>query len=419
MIHSVKVLNTVTALGTDVSVDSSGILNMAGVATSEVYNLRNVTINTPVAPVNGVITLTPNATASAVVTLTINAFSKATGLPKTMIVNYTAGAATSALLQSAQIRAIVNADSDFTVVATGTSTVVLTSATGFSPEFSVGGTSASLSSMLSPVGVVTASSTTTVLTVTAVTSGALSAGQVLTGSSFAGTITEQLSGTIGGIGTYSISGGAVQASATATGTYPTGVTLFTGVTGSITTQGVIAVGTPAILQNKYGYDPNTNSMTYSDMANLTTGYYYTEVIIDWLGTGYTGSSAFKGEISTNQTVIFVRFDTAATTPSTTNYNDLLGIYGTVTGLQAGYRVSASAITGTAGTNTTNVQTMTSGVLGSEDVVSGDYIVGDAGVAATTTRKVISVLSQTTFLTTTATAITGSTFRVFKWRALPL
>jgi hypothetical protein len=418
MIHSVKVLNTVTALGTDVSVDSNGILNMAGVATTEGYNLRNVTINTPVAPVNGVITLTPGAAASAVVTFTINAFSKATGLPKTMIVNYTAGASTSAPLQSAQIRAIVNADSDFTVVATGTSTVVLTSATGFSPEFSVGGTSASLSSMLSPVGVVTASSTTTVLTVTAVTSGALSAGQVLTGSSFAGTITEQLSGTIGGIGTYSISGGAVQASATATGTYPTGVTLFTGVTGSITTQGVIGAGTPAILREKYGYNSNTNSMTYSDMANLTTGYYYTEVIIDYIGTAYSGSSAFKGEISTNQTVVFVRFDTAATTPSTTNYLDLLGSYGTVTALQAGYRavLSSPATTTAAVTVTTGAIALASGAvtfatLGAQ---SGDYI-----VIGTDITKITGITGLTAGFGTLTTAASAATFKFASWRNLPL
>jgi hypothetical protein len=349
MIHSVKVLNTVTVGGTDVSVDSNGILNMAGVATTEGYNLRGVTINTPVAPQNGVITITPTSTNSLPYFFVVNGFSKSTNLPKTITVSFTSAAAATVDTISAQARAIINADSDFTVAATGTSTIVLTSATGFSPEFSVGGAIASITSL---------------------------------GSASATTINTSLSAANG-------------------------------------TAGIIAAGTPAILREKYGYNSNTNSMTYSDMANLTTGYYYTEVIIDYIGTAYTGSSAFKGEISTNQTVVFVRFDTAATTPSTTNYNDLLGTYGTVTGLAAGYRVSASAITGTAGTNTTNVQTMTSGVLGSEDVVSGDYIVGDAGVAATTTRKVISVLSQTTFLTTTATAITGSTFRVFKWRALPL
>jgi hypothetical protein len=352
MIHSVKVLNTVTALGTDVSVDSSGILNMAGVATSDAYNVRNVAINTPVAPVAGVIQITPSVSTAA--TFYINGFSKATGLPKTMIVTY---AANTVALEQAAIVAIVNADSDFTVSASLSSTYVnLTSATGYSPEFTVGGALASVNSLVTQSG-------TTIVTGVAVTA----------------------------------------------------------VTGGGSVLGVIAAGTPAILQNKYGYDSNSNSMTYSDMANLTTGYYYTEVIIDWLGTGYSGNSGFKGEISTNQTVIFVRQGTTAGTVTTTNYNDLLGTYGTVTGLAAGYRVTGSAlstaITGGALNSTTQVQTVTGGTLASTlDVVGGDYL-----VSITTTpiiAKVISTLSETTFLSSNTTAL-GSNLNLFKWRALPL
>lgn len=348
MIHSVKVLNTVTALGTDVSVDSSGILNMAGVASSDVYNVRNVAINTPVAPVNGVITITPTSANSTAYFFVVNGFSKATNLPKTITVSFTSAAAATADTISTQAKAIINADSDFTVAATGTSTIVLTSATGFSPEFSVGGAIASITSL---------------------------------GSASATTINTNLSAANG-------------------------------------TAGVIAAGTPAILQNKYGYDANSNSMTYSDMANLTTGYYYTEVIIDWLGTGYSGSSAFKGEISTNQTVIFVRFDTAATTASTTNYNDLLGSYGTITGLQAGYRVTGALITGTAGTLSGATQTVTNGVLATTDgIISGDYLVS---VTTPVISRVISVLTNTTYVSSNTTVLTSaSTINGFKWRALPL
>jgi hypothetical protein len=352
MIHSVKVLNTVTALGTDVSVDSNGILNMAGVATTEAYNLRGVTINTPVAPVNGVITVVPTYSALGNYPLTINGFSKATGLPKTIPINITLTAATTDATGIVTLmKAIINADSDFTVAATGTSTLVLTSATGFSPEFSVGSSLAFVNSLA-------------------------------TGSA---------------------------------------VTIITNITAQCTTAGVIGAGTPAILREKYGYNSNTNSMTYSDMANLTTGFYYTEVIIDYIGTGYSGSSAFKGEISTNQTVIFVRQGTTAGTVTTTNYNDLLGTYGTVTGLAAGYRVTGSAlstaITGGALNSTTQVQTVTGGTLASTlDVVGGDYL-----VSITTTpiiAKVISTLSETTFLSSNTTAL-GSNLNLFKWRALPL
>lgn len=348
MIHSVKVLNTVTALGTDVSVDSNGILNMAGVATTEAYNVRNVTINTPVAPVNGVITITPTSANSTAYFFVVNGFSKATNLPKTITVSFTSAAAATADTISAQAKAIINADSDFTVAATGTSTIVLTSATGFSPEFSVGGAIASITSL---------------------------------GSASATTINTNLSAANG-------------------------------------TAGVIAAGTPAILQSKYGYDANSNSMTYSDMANLTTGYYYTEVIIDWLGTGYSGSSAFKGEISTNQTVIFVRFDTAATTPSTTNYADLLGTFGTVTALAAGYRavLSSPATTTAAVTVTTGAIALSGGAvtfatLGAQ---SGDYI-----VIGTDITKITGITGLTAGFGTLTTAASAATFKFASWRNLPL
>jgi hypothetical protein len=318
MIHSVKVLNTVTVGGTDVSVDSNGILNMAGVATTEAYNVRNVTINTPVAPVNGVITVVPTYSALGNYPLTINGFSKATGLPKTIPINITLTAATTDATGIVTLmKAIINADSDFTVAATGTSTLVLTSATGFSPEFSVGSSLAFVNSLA-------------------------------TGSA---------------------------------------VTIITNITAQCTTAGVIAAGTPAILREKYGYNSNTNSMTYSDMANLTTGYYYTEVIIDYLGTGYSGSSAFKGEISTNQTVVFVRQGTTAGTVTTSNYNDLLGAWGTVTALVAGYRgiVTATAGTGTVAiTVTTGALALAGGALFSgNDVGRNDYIIVGATIGSET------------------------------------
>lgn len=348
MIHSVKVLNTVTALGTDVSVDSSGILNMAGVATTEAYNVRGVTINTPVAPTAGVITITPTSANSTAYFFVVNGFSKSTNLPKTITVSFTSAAAATADTISAQAKAIINADSDFTVAATGTSTIVLTSATGFSPEFSVGGAIASITSL---------------------------------GSASATTINTNLSAANG-------------------------------------TAGVIAAGTPAILREKYGYNSNTNSMTYSDMANLTTGYYYTEVIIDYIGTAYTGSSAFKGEISTNQTVVFVRFDTTAITPSTTNYADLLGTYGTITALAAGYRavLSSPATTTAAVTATTGAIALASGAvtfatLGAQ---SGDYI-----VIGTDITKITGITGLTAGFGTLTTAASAATFKFASWRNLPL
>jgi len=76
-------------------------------------------------------------------------------------------------------------------------------------------------------GVVTGSIATTVLTVTAVTSGALVAGQVLTGAGVtAGTrIVAQLTGTTGSIGTYTVSASQTAASTSVTGSPDLSVTI--------------------------------------------------------------------------------------------------------------------------------------------------------------------------------------------------
>jgi hypothetical protein len=95
-----------------------------------------------------------------------------------------------------------------------------------------------------------------------------------------------------------------------------------------------------------------------------------------------------------------------------------GTYGTITGLSSGYRVVGALMTGTAGALSGVTQTVTSGTLASaSDVVAGDYIVS---VTTPVVAKVISVASDTTFLSSSTTALTStSTLNLFKWRALPL
>ena len=356
MISTLKVLNTVTTLGTDVSVGSDGILNIANGAIADAYNVRNVAINTSVAEVAGVITITPTAVASATYTFYISGFSKSTTLPKTMNVSFAASASASATTISDQAKAIINADSDFSVTANaiGSATIVLTSTTGF-PLFTVGGTSAAIAS----------------------NSGA-SATTIFTNLSAANT-------------------------------------------GGSNASGVIGAGLGSSLQAKYAYAAAGNALIYSELANLTPTSYYTEVVIDYLGTGYSGSGAFRGEISTNQAVVLVLFGTTAQSAgstSTPNYNDLLGTYGTVTGLQAGYRVTGALITGTAGALSGQTQTVTSGVLATTDgIISGDYLVS---VTTPVISRVISVLTNTTYVSSNTTVLTSSsTINGFKWRPLPL
>jgi hypothetical protein len=353
MISTLKVLNTVTALGTDVSVGADGILNIAGGAVADAYNVRNVSINTSVAETAGIITITPTTvTASLPYAFYISGFSKSTGLPKTMNVSFTSSPSPSATTISAQAIAIINADTDFSVTAAGSATIVLTSTAGY-PLFTVGGSSDALTS---------------------------------TGNESAQTITTTLTATNG-------------------------------------TVGVIGAGLGSSLQAKYAYAAAGNALIYNELANLTTTSYYTEIVIDYLGTGYSGSGAFRGEISTNQAVVLVLFGTTAQSAGATttpNYSDLLGAYGTVVGLQAGYRVVGALMTAATATstNTSGVQTLNSGGLGTVNgVIGGDYIVS---VSTPVVHKVISTLTENTYLASTTTSLTtSSTLNSFKWRNLPL
>jgi hypothetical protein len=360
MISTLKVLNTVTALGTDVSVGSDGILNIASGAIADAYNVRNVAISTSVSENAGVITITPSAVASTLYTFYIAGFSKSTGTPKTLSVSFTSAASTDATAISNQAKAIISGtsyDPDFSVTAdaAGTGTIVLTAAAGY-PFFTVGGTTASITS---------------------------------------------ISGT-----------GAT--------------TIFTNISAANGTTGRIGAGLGSSLQAKYAYAAAGNALIYSELANLTPTSYYTEVVIDYLGTGYSGSGAFRGEISTNQAVVLVLFGTsaqgsgAASTSTITNYSDLFGTYGTITGLQSGYRVVGSALTTAiaagALNSTTQVQTVT-GALSSVDVVGGDYLVS---ISTPVISKVLGTLSNTTYVSSNTTALTsGSYLNLFKWRSFPL
>jgi hypothetical protein len=364
MISAIKVLNSVTTLGTDVSVSSDGIVNVASVATVDAYDVRNVSVTVPQAEVSGVVTVTPQVFNLTVYSFYINAFSMSTGLPKVVNVSFVSSSGADATSISNQARAIINADSDLSVIASGTATIVLT-AKPTQPFFVVGGTTANIDSYSG------ASSTI-------IFSGVNSGGSTVTILEAANT------------GGANIAGKAVR-------------------------------GSVAYLQNKYAYSANGNALNYNELALLTSGFFYTEVVISYISTTPSGSGAFKGEISTLEAVVLVRANTDGSSSvfTTTNYADLLGSYGTVTGLAAGYRVTGAALTSaiTAGAlnSTTQVQTVT-GALATVDVVGGDYLVS---VSTPVVSKVLGVLSNTTYVSSNTTALTsGSTLNVFRWRNLP-
>ena len=311
-----NVLNTVTALGTDASVDANGYLNLQGTPAFKASSIDSMTITPYAAEVAQVSTVTiATVTSNALYSLSLICSDVNSGMITSVPLTVTSDSTAANTEIAAAFAAAINSMPELSVTATSGATLVVTAKAGF-PTF-------------------TLSTTDSKMTIST------SAGTVGVGS-----------------GTSLI------------GLYPSTAGYF-------------------------------NAGGFTAASSIVATNNYTQVLI----SSTTGGSA----------VILVNV-------AATNFPSLLGTFGTLTGLKAGYRVTGSAITGTAGTNTSNVQTMTSGVLGTEDVVAGDYIVGDAGSVAlnnTLVRKVISTLSQTTFLTTTATAITGSSFSVFKWRALPL
>ena len=355
MISAIKVLNSVTALGTDVSVGSDGIVNIASVASTDAYNVRGVSITLPQTEVSGVITITPTAANNTVYTFYINAFSMSTGLPKVMNVSFTSAASADATSISNQARAIINADTDLSVVASGTATIVLT-AKATQPFFVVGGTTANIDS-------------------------------------------------------YSSAGA---------------TTIFANLSAANGTAGRAVRGSVAYLQTKYAYSTAGNALNYNELALLTSGFFYTEVVIDYISTTPSGSGAFKGEISTLQAVVLVRANStgAISNPpvlsdyTTANYADLLWTYGTITALAAGYRavITAPATTTAAVTVTTGAIALSGGTatfatLGAQ---SGDFIVIGSDVTAIT-----GITGAAAGFGTLTTAVSAATFKYAAWRNLPV
>ena len=165
-----------------------------------------------------------------------------------------------------------------------------------------------------------------------------------------------------------------------------------------TANGTVGVGTGTSLIDKY---PSTagyyNAGGFAAASAIVATNTYTEVLI----SSATGNSA----------VILVKSDA-------TNVGDLLGTYGTLTALQAGYRaiLSAPATTTAAVTITTGAIALSGGAatfatLGSQ---SGDFI-----VIGTDITKITGVTGLTAGFGTLTTAASAATFKYAAWRNLPL
>lgn len=319
---SLTVLNTVTALGTDVQVNSNGYVVVKGAANSpDAGNIKELSITPSVAEVLQVDTITVNS-ASATVDTVLSFECRDTVNGNYIIVPVVVPAgSTDTTVTATLIAAAFNAfSSTLSVVATSsTNTVIFTAKTGF-PIF---------------------------------------------------------------LTTY----------------YDAKMTLAT-------TRGYVGVGSGTSLQTKWNTSAGFYTAgIYAQSANIVATTFYTQVAITLIdGSQYA--------------ILVAENLTTAATPNIANYNDLLGTYGTITGLAAGYRVTGALMaTAIAGAITAAVQTLTSGTLGSsQQALAGDYIVS---VSTPVVHKIVGTLTETTYLASTTTALTsGSAVNIFKWRNIP-
>jgi len=326
---SFKVLNTVTALGVDIYVDSNGIVQ--GLQNPVNANQTTKVIVTPkVTQVLQVATfLVATGTANANYTVTIHTFNAVSGVPMTIPVTYANGVSTNTTTIATALAAAINAACVGTsfVATTSTATIILTAVSPL--------TTPADDFAIFPIP----TSTDAKLTI------------------------------------YACDGS----------------------NGS--TIGVQGVGYGTQLAAKYlattAMPPYAGG--WGDASLITTTNNYTQVSI---------TDSVNG-----QSVLIVN-------EAATNFNDLLGVYGTITGLAAGYRVTGSLMTtATAGAITAAVQILTNGTLGSTvGAQSGDYIVS---ISTPVIQKISGVLTETTYLASTTTALTsGSSVNIFKWRNIP-
>jgi len=180
-------------------------------------------------------------------------------------------------------------------------------------------------------------------------------------------------------------------------------TIATGGSGG-STAGVVGYGLGSQLAAKY---PEAE---YPAIANLVAASAYTEVIVtyqDLAGQG-ENSTMSNGIVSA---VMLVK-------ESATNFADLLGTYGTVTGLRAGYAVTitAPATTTCEVTVTTGALTLAGGsaTFASLGAQSGDYIAIGSDVT-----KITGITGAAAGFGTKVTATAAATFKLAAWRNLGL
>lgn len=313
---SISVLSTVQALGADLKI-SNGFAYVTGLAPMLVKGIRPTSVVAPVTEVLQVTTGTPTAVASTEYQIALQYTNIKTGLLETKIYTLAdSGAGATATTICNYFRSAINGDSEVVpVVASGTSTLILTAVSGDN-------------------------SAQAVFNVTNI-----------------------------GAGTISFSTG---------------------------TAGVVGVGKGNVLKNGDFYN-----------SSLVDSSYYYQVIMDFANQGETGSS-MKINPLYNRNVLYV-LSTA------TNVESLVGTYGTLTMMLAGF--NATWVAG-AGTLATTTSTGAIALAGGSTFTADDIRVGDVLFQTTAAYFPVSVItSQTAGFSSNITAgsLSAAAFTVIRLR----
>ncbi len=181
----------------------------------------------------------------------------------------------------------------------------------------------------------------------------------------------------------------------------------------------VALTTPAVIGRGLGSQISADypSGVYSEISNIVAANEYTTVKIDYEDVSAYGENNTLGN-SYKSLVIFVN-------QAATNFNDLLGTYGTLTGLKKGAQVTLSrpATTTAAITVTTGAIALAGGAvefstLGAQ---SGDYLVINTGTTWSTeaVTKITGIITEDDAFGTNVTAVSADVFKFAAWRPLPL
>jgi len=414
-IKAISVINTAVALGADCIVDKKGNANITGVPfTLTASNIQSVTrIPSQVGQFQKQI-VTYTADNSYTYTITIEGNNTTTGSPLSQTVSYISDTTGTSAEISAGVTALVNGFSGFSVSATDSgSGVVALAGTAAYPTFTVYENDAKIAvtaMLTAAVGAPTSTGATATMIPIVSNAGAVT-GAIITngGSGYMAAPNIILSGGAGSSGALVaiISNGSVVA-----------VTLTAG-SGYTCRMPIAVAGTPAAILLKYDNPSTTNTANayaFASLANLTSGYTYTEWQINYNSFVGGGKPNFAQTTNLDRVVVLVYEDFSVNTlVNTLNSSS----WGTLANLSQGYRcemIAAGADVAVA----TNVATRNGGSFLTELLRGGDLIGNNVAANASNTalsgasgnlcaEVLIPYAASTTALALTATSalVTGS------------